>query len=673
MNTLRNTIIWGWMILGGLTCGHYGLLSAASITPSFEATAVVETTAESPDREMDRFFKAKEDVFKRSWAAARKGFESYLENYPQGRFRDEGLYWLANSLSMLSRNEKSPEKIAALNEEALKRLDELIDRHAKSLWRDDGMALRIEIASQLVLMGKDSYTPVIEDAVRTQNKDARQLRLLALNSLTALDGAFVRPLLENILKTDKDREIRKRCVQLLGRNFSDGSLDLLKKLAADDEDGEIRKEAQSWIDRISRNNLAVFMKYNIYGSRLLDHSLDDQFPEGEIRTIPLNAKTFITAQRMADLIQPLFNNRLSPMLSSADGVLPYPGFYLQERFQNITHRAGDYQLWIKPDKLAVSEGHIAGIVEFRHRKTNDKNDFPFELKRGDAKLLTTRSGNMVSILIIQYLDDESQSKNFSYKMDPSELPADLQQLVDLATKIDKGSGGGEETVFNIFNWTVHSSRTDWSLADLVAKGGLYDLGEAKAVCKNPAGWTLSGNLILLMTEKTFMGRKAKLTDPSGQTAAEGDIIVPVDNPADFIVKGEVKAAADTSEPDYGPFKSVAVFRLGKAREIETDRKYFEADEFSRNLVSFGRSRARLPEKAVSSSSDRKWTLLGDIFWIRDKNLLIGHGALVIDPDRILKAKGNIRVPLENPSAFQVLLGETIKDGPVMEREDERNT
>jgi hypothetical protein len=642
------------------------------------ATPGIGTSVDSPDREMDRFFKAKEDVFKRNWARARKGFESYLDNYPQGRFRDEGLYWLASSLNMLSRKEKGPEKIAALKEAALKRLDELIDHHAKSWWRDDGMALRIEIASQLVLMGRDSYAPIIEDAVRTKNKDARQLRLLALNSLVDLDSAFVRPLLQNILKTDTDREIRKRCVQLLGRNFSDGSHDLLKKLAAGDEDREIQKEAQSWIDRIKQSSMAVFMKYNIYGSRLLDDSLDGRYPEGEIRTIPLDMKESLKTGNLPDLIQPLFNGRLSAMLSSAEGVMPYPGFYLQERFRNITHRAGDYQLWIKPDKLEVSEEHIAGVVEFRHRKTNDKTDVPFELNKGETKLLTTRSGNTISLLLIQFPDEGSDTNTVTYKMDMSELPADLQRYADLGKLMISGARGSEEIVFDdLLGWRVRSGRKNWTLDDLTGNTGKYDLGKAEALSKNPAGWKLTGNLILLIKEKQFIGRKAKLIDPSGQTAAEGGmILVPADNPSGFKVSEDLETAAAAGEPDHGPFEASAVFRLEQGREIETDRKYFEADEFNRNLVSFGRSRARLLEKSSSSpksSSDRKWTLLGDIFRIRDQNRLIGYGALVFDPDRRLKARGIISLPIDDPAAFQVLQGETIEKGPVIEKADERNT
>ncbi len=681
MKTLGRTMIWGWMILWGLTLGQSTLLHAASSSELRLVEAHPATSAENTDKEMDRFFKAKEDVFKRNWEKARRGFESYLEDYPQGRLRDEGLYWLASTLNMLSKRERTKDKIVALKKAAMARINELIENHPESLWRDDGMALRIEIASQLILMGQEGYTQIIDEAVRTQGKDARQLRILALNSLVELDADYVRPLLQNILKTDADREIRKRCVQLIGRHFSDSSLDLLQKLAADDKDSEIRKEAKSWIDRIDQSRIPVYMKYNIYGSRLLDDSLYGEFPEGEFRTIPLDTEGPVKTRNIPDLIRPVFNGKLSSMSSSANGVIPYPGFYLRDRLTIVTNRAGDYQLWIKPDKLDVTEERISGVVEFRHRQTNKKTDVPFQLNKGETKLLTTRSGNTISLMVIQWMD-EAQNR--------TSIPEEPLALAD------KGSN---RTIVNVLGWTVYSTRNNWTLEDLIAETGKYDLSQAEAISSDPAGWKLVGNLILLKKEKQFVGRKATLTDPKGKKVAAGDeIIVPVENPADFQVKGTEVVESTTGEiPDFGPLEAQAVFRIKPNLEIQTDRKYFNTDEFDRNLIEFGRSRARLPEKISSSekeklsdsqkaytadaeniyigthTTERMWTLLGDIFWVKDQDRLIGFGALVIDPDREVKAHGLITVPLDDPSAYKVLYGKTWTKREIIERADERNT
>ena len=567
MISLRRHTIWGWIIVGILITSQNIFPNDVFSKESSLLSSYLDPPTKQSDQEMDRFFKAKEHIFKRQWDKARQGFESYLKDYPKGRLRDEGLYWLANSLNMLSKDEKTKEKIIDLKEEAIARLNELIDKHPKSLWRDDGMALRIEIASQLVLMGQDKYTSIIEEVVRTEKKDTRQLRMLALNSLIELDDEYVRPLLENILKTDKDPEIRKRCVQLLGQHFPDTALELLQKLAASDQDKEIQKEARSWIDRIHQSRIPVYMKYNLYSSRLLDDSLNDEFPAGEFRTIPLKTKGTIKSEDIPNHVKPIFNHKLSVLLSSASGMIPYPGFYFEGRLLTITHRAGDYQLWIKPDKLKIDTNQISGIVEFQHRQTNKKTDIPFRLNKGEAKLLTTRSGNMLSLMVIQFRDETFE-----------------EGQMDLLEKV--------------------------------------------------------------INQKISKAREA--------------------------------SRIESGVPDYGPLEAQAVFQINSGLDIQTDRKYFDVDEFNRNLIRFGRSRARLSEKTTPSDktvidAGRRWSLIGDIFWIKSQNRLIGFGALVIDPDREVKAQGLISMPLDDPAAYKLLQGKTWSEKTIIEERDERNT
>lgn len=676
MKTFKCTIIWGWMIIWGLTIGLNSPSFAAPVESTHSSIADLSASEHDTDKEMDRFLKAKEHVFKRNWAKARSGFESYLKDYPQGRLRDEGLYWLASSLNMLSKDEKREENIIALKKEAIARLNELVDRHPKSLWRDDGLALRIEIASQLVLMGQDDYTHIIDEAVRAEKKDARQLRMLALNTLVALNENYALPLLQNILNTDTDTEIRKRCVQLLGQHFSDSSFDFLQGMAAGDSDKEIQKEAESWIDRIQQSRVPVYIKYNIYGSRLVDDSLYSEFPEGQIRTFPLEAEKTIGPKAIQNLISPIFKGKLSSLSSSANGAIPYPGFYFQDHLITITNRAGDYQLWIKPDELDVSESRIAGVVEFRHRQTNKKTDVSFQLNRGETKLLTTRSGNTISLMILQF--QENMPNTITIQTDKSSLPEVLNRLIDISKTIGM-SDSGRTTFSDMMGWTVSSSRENWSIDDLTGKTGKYDFGEAEAVSSDPKGWKLVGNLILLTEDKQFLGRKAVLFDPEGKTVASGDeIVVPVDDPQNFRLSDEARfEPAESGIPDFGPFEAKAAFQIKRDVTIRTDREYFEADEFNRNLISFGRSRASLPDIISAATgtrtTDRIWTLLGDIFWIKDKNLLVGSGALVIDPDREVKAYGLVTLPLDDPGAYRILQGKTWKKGNILEQADERNT
>jgi hypothetical protein len=65
--------------------------------------------------------------------------------------------------------------------------------------------------------------------------------------------------------------------------------------------------------------------------------------------------------------------------------------------------------------------------------------------------------------------------------------------------------------------------------------------------------------------------------------------------------------------------------------------------------------------------------LGDIFWIKSQNRIIGFGALVIDPNREVKAQGLISMPLDDPAAYKLLYGKTWSKKTIIEERDERNT
>jgi hypothetical protein len=68
-----------------------------------------------------------------------------------------------------------------------------------------------------------------------------------------------------------------------------------------------------------------------------------------------------------------------------------------------------------------------------------------------------------------------------------------------------------------------------------------------------------------------------------------------------------------------------------------------------------------------------WTLLGDIIWMKNRECLIGFGALLVDPDRKVTAQGLILMPLQDPASFQVLKGKTLEKQKMLLPVDERRT
>ncbi|MDH5745278.1 MAG: outer membrane protein assembly factor BamD, partial [Candidatus Aminicenantes bacterium] len=109
------------------------------------------------DEELDVFLKAKDYVFKRYWRKAKEQLEFYLKKYPSGQLRAEALYWLAQSLNRISKDEVDKDKVIALKEEAVQKLELLIGQYPESVWTDDAQELRVEIAGELALIGRTEY------------------------------------------------------------------------------------------------------------------------------------------------------------------------------------------------------------------------------------------------------------------------------------------------------------------------------------------------------------------------------------------------------------------------------------------------------------------------------------------------------------------------------------
>jgi outer membrane protein assembly factor BamD (BamD/ComL family) len=552
MKKFGKHIICGWILIWGIT-----IVQAAALNKYHNSVPDKDLSSENisalyQDDEMDLFFKAKEHIFKRQWDKARKQFEKYLKDFPEGRYQDEALYWLAQSLNHLSKQTKGEENILRLKEQAIQKTDEILRKFPESLWRDDALTLRLEIASQLVLSGEEEYKTYIDDAVKTQKKNEQEIKLLALHSLADMDPDYVLPIFKQVLETDPDSGIRKQVVSLLGRSFPDQAVPFLEQAARSDKDKSVRKEAEEWIEKIQARQIPVRLSYSIYGCYLLDKAQFTSFPENSSKTIPLSSAGLLNRNNLLNAARQVFDNKISKFISSANGSLPA---YRISWSRTITHRAGDYQIWIKPDKLKISEDLIQGEVEFRNRKTNRKNDVPFQLIPGDSKLIVMRSSDKLSLLLLQFMPLEPEST---------------------------------QTVLT-------------------------------------------------------------------QTLT-----------------------AEKEADDHGKLDACAVFTLKPYVQVYTARKYFSIEEFQKNLVNFEQAKAVFSEKGTQSpmymyGSDQAWTLLGDIIWLKNRECLIGFGALLVDPDRKVTAQGLILVPLQEPASFQILKGTKLEKEHLLLPEDERRT
>ena len=657
---------------------------------SFETRGAYEEP-EKFNEETAQFLKAKELVFKSEWKEARTQLDKYLKDYPSGNYRDEALYWLAYSLNRIAMKEILKESLVSLMEEASHHLKVLSHQYPESLWQDDAHKLAVDISGILGLMSNTGIT--------------NSLRMTALDALVHLEPEVAVPVFRRLLESDPDPEIRKRSVTLLGRYFSSHAHELLENTARSDKDRDVRKEAAFLLERAGMRGISTRLNYHVYGCRLLDKDQYGLFPEKKIKTVDLPPIKSGDTEGLLDAVRDVFEGETSRFLRSSTGQMPFMSYYLTGRKFMISHRAGDYQIWIDPDKLKLSTDNIRGEVQFRSTKTrkNSKTtriyEKSFHLKEDDDKLLVMRSGDRLSLVMLQFGVVEADVET----LESLEIKSHEPLFKDVWRKLARTFRGDDNVVHktsfsNLMGWEIHSSRESWSLDDITGKSGKYDFGKAEAVSQSPEGWKLIGSLQLLRGERRLIGRKAILLDQEDRIVASGDeITVPVDRPSEFKVTGRRKIKeAEFDLPDYGRLKVESHFTLKPGVKIQTTQEYFNVRDFEENLINFGQAKAILPEKGSPSNvrmgislqktknpddiafarthdPDRSWRLFGDIFWIQDQDRLIGFGAILTDPDREIKAMGLISVPIEDPASYRILGGKAWKKKQLLLSDDERRT
>jgi len=696
MQKIKKHLIWGWIFIWGIAVCQIGALSPMDTTGIYHFTEKATVIESQESQEMSLFFKAKEHIFKSNWEQARKGFEFYLETYPDGRLTDEALYWLAQSLNRLSNTETSEEPVLGLKKTAVDILNELIEKYPKSLWWDDGLTLRVEIAGQMVILGQESYKKYITAAVESQDKSEKEIKLHALNSLIRLNADYVLPIFQRLLETDSDPEIRKRCALLLGRYFPSDSMNLLEKAARSDKNKNVREAASALIDNVRSRQIPVRLQYFVYGSRLLDESDYKRFPENKVAVVSLPSMDPDDKDSLLDEVRGVFNNKISHPQSSANGWMPYSWYAYDSKFL-ISNRAGDYQLWFPQDKIKITSDQIQGEIHFQHIETGQKHQLKFKLNEDENRMAVLRSKDRLTLVILQFRKIGLALEKGQPIKTGSHAPILKKAQKILARNFNLEEGQVFHTEFSyLMGWEIHSSRASWPVEDLTGKTGKYDFGKAEAISKETQGWKLAGHLLLLIKERHFIARKAVLADPDGKTFIGDEIIVPVDKPSDFKITGlhKIKEAEFESElPDYGKLDIGSSFTLQPGIKISTARNSFMIGEFEKPLVNFRQSKAKIAERGsplrkmpsnistlsvtIKTSylniSNRTWTLLGDVFWLRDQNRLIGFGAILIDPEREIKAYGLISVPMDKPSAFRILRGKSWKKKQILLPYQERQT
>ncbi len=511
MKVLKKILFTGWIALFLISIGHSADLSNFhEMRTALTDKGLNYENLKFEDDELETFLKAKDYVFKRYWRKAKEQLEFFLKKYPSSQLRAEALYWLAQSLNGMSRDEVYKENVIALKEDAFQKLELLIGQYPDSVWIDDANVLRVEIAGELALIGKTEYKSIIQEIYETGKKTETQVKLTALSSLIALEPEASIPLLKGILVKEKDLQTRKNIVLLLGKKFNLGGLALLEDVSKNDPDKEVREEASYWLEQIKIRAIPVNLNYYLFSARLIDLSEHRRIKENRMNTFKLPRIKPGDEERTRKEINNLFHGNLLDLRRQANGKADV----LMALFgTSMSHKAHEFLIYFLTEGVEKSYDHFSGKVRFKDLKTGKDYYAPFTADDKNETLLAMRQGNNVVLMFLQF---------------ESKLEPDIEEETE------------EEPMYStdftdILGCRVLSARQSWDSYDTDP----MDFGQAKAEIPDKKGkWTLKGYIMMIKKERRFIARRAELTNPEGKVVARADqIIVPIDNPSEYKATG----------------------------------------------------------------------------------------------------------------------------------------
>ncbi len=465
---------------------------------------------EFEDNELEIFLKGKDYVFKRYWRKAKEQLEFFIKKYPSSQLKTEALYWLAQSLNRMSRDEVYKEKVIALKEDAFQKLELLIGQYPDSVWMDDARVLRVEIAGELALIGMEEYKSIIQDIYESGKRTETELKLTALNSLIALEPEASLSLLRGIMLKEKDLRVRKNIVLLLGNKFNLGGLALLEDVSKNDPEREVREEASYWLEQIKNRAIPVNLNYYLFTAQLTDPAVLRRIKENRVNYYNLSRIKPGDEESTRKEINNLFSNKLLDLRRQSNGRADV----LMAMFgPSVSHKLHEFLINFPKEGFEKAYDHFSGKVRFKDLKTGKDYYAPFIVDDKNETLLVMRRTNGVVLMFLQF---------------ESRLEPDLDE--------ETGAEPMYSTDFTDFlGCRVLSARQSWESYDTDP----MDFGQAKAEIPDKKGkWILKGYIMAVKKERQFIARRAELTNPEGKVVARADqIIVPIDNPSQYKATG----------------------------------------------------------------------------------------------------------------------------------------
>jgi HEAT repeat protein len=206
-----------------------------------------QTSQPAGEKEQKMFQSAKDAVYKKDWLVATEQWRNFCTQFPQSQWGAEPYYWLSYALNQAAREISDFNKQTAMFEQAMIKVEMLLERFKDSTWASDARMLRIELAEKLVKAGKAQYKKYITRGAEAENGADINVKLVALDALLQMDEEKALPILKKIIRENKDKNIRAKAVFVLSQHDDPSIAPLLGEIARKDTDPYVREQAIFWL------------------------------------------------------------------------------------------------------------------------------------------------------------------------------------------------------------------------------------------------------------------------------------------------------------------------------------------------------------------------------------------------------------------------------------------
>jgi HEAT repeat protein len=188
------------------------------------------------------------------WRRSAAAFASIPQRYPNSGYVADALYWQAFSLSRIGNTDDL--------QTALKSLDLMRTRYPQAKTQSDAAALMARIRGTLAARGDRDAERKLREAVSEQSspcdREDQAVRAEAMKSLAQTDPGSLPALAKRVLakKDACSAPLRRTAVYLLGNSGDNETLAILRDVALNDSEPEVRSTAIQYLAR-SPSDVAV--------------------------------------------------------------------------------------------------------------------------------------------------------------------------------------------------------------------------------------------------------------------------------------------------------------------------------------------------------------------------------------------------------------------------------